>query len=89
MPAAFKEALRLVYSGAMIYSGHYDLARASDVIANGWADLVGFGRPFIANPDLPARLRTGAPLAAGDPAGYFGGGAGGYTDYPAAAPWLR
>jgi N-ethylmaleimide reductase len=86
MPVAFKEALRLVYSGTMIYSGHYDLARASDAIANGWADLVGFGRPFIANPDLPARLRTGASLAAGDPDRYFGGGAAGYTDYPAAAP---
>jgi len=83
MPAAFKEALRLVYSGAMIYSGHYDRARADQAIAKGWADLVGFGRPFIANPDLPRRLRNCAALNAGDPARYFGGDARGYVDYPA------
>jgi N-ethylmaleimide reductase len=83
MPAAFKEALRLVYSGAMIYSGHYDRARAEQALAQGWADLVGFGRPFIANPDLPQRLRGGAALNAGDPARYFGGDARGYVDYPA------
>ncbi|MBQ5942769.1 alkene reductase [Massilia sp. AB1] len=82
MPAAFKEALRLVYGGTMIYSGHYDLERAGEAIARGWADLVGFGRPFIANPDLPQRLRSGAPLLPGDPACYFGGDARGYVDYP-------
>lgn len=83
MPPAFKEALRLVYSGAMIYSGHYDRRRADEALANGWADLIGFGRAFIANPDLPHRLRTGAALLTGDPATYFGGGARGYVDYPA------
>lgn len=82
MAPGFKEALRLVYSGAMIYSGRYDRARADEAIARGWADLVGFGRPFIANPDLPRRLRTGAPLNAADPDHYFGGGARGYVDYP-------
>jgi N-ethylmaleimide reductase len=84
MPPAFKEALRLVYSGAMIYSGHYDRERANEAIARGWADLVGFGRPFIANPDLPHRLQTGAALNAGDPASYFGGDQRGYVDYPRA-----
>jgi N-ethylmaleimide reductase len=83
MPPAFKEALRLVYSGAIIYSGHYDLGRAGEALTKGWADLIGFGRPFIANPDLPLRLRTGAALNTGDPARYFGGDARGYTDYPA------
>lgn len=82
MPPAFKEALRLVYGGAMIYSGHYDRARAEEALARGWADLVGFGRPFIANPDLPRRLQSGASLQEGDPATYFGGGARGYIDYP-------
>jgi N-ethylmaleimide reductase len=82
MPAAFKEALRLVYSGAMIYAGHYDRARAEEAIGRGWADLIGFGRPFIANPDLPFRLRSGARLNEGEPASYFGGGARGYLDYP-------
>jgi N-ethylmaleimide reductase len=83
MPPAFKEALRLVYSGAMIYSGHYDRERGNEAIARGWADLIGFGRPFIANPDLPHRLLSGAALNAGDPTSYFGGDARGYTDYPA------
>jgi N-ethylmaleimide reductase len=83
MPPAFKEALRLVYSGAMIYSGHYDRGRADEALAQGWADLIGFGRPFIANPDLPHRLLTGAALNGGDPARYFGGDERGYVDYPA------
>ncbi|MBQ5949090.1 alkene reductase [Massilia sp. ST3] len=82
MPAAFKEALRMVFAGAMIYSGHYDRTRAEHAIGQGWADLVGFGRPFIANPDLPRRLRTGAALNMGDPSRYFGGAARGYVDYP-------
>jgi len=43
---------------------------------------VAFGRPFIANPDLVERLRKGKPLAEGDRATYYGGGAKGYTDYP-------
>lgn len=83
MPAAFKEALRLVFSGTLIYSGHYNKERAMEAIERGWADLVGFGRPFIANPDLPFRLAFDHPLAQGDQATYFGGGAVGYTDYPA------
>lgn len=86
MPPAFKEALRMVYSGTMIYSGHYDQARAETALRRGWADLIGFGRPFIANPDLPLRLRHGLPLNAGDASTYFGGGAAGYTDYPYAGP---
>ena len=81
MPAVFKEALRLVYSGATIYSGHYDRNRAEEAIKKGWADMIGFGRPFIANPDLPRRLRTGAALNPGDAATYFGGNARGYIDY--------
>jgi N-ethylmaleimide reductase len=83
MPPAFKEALRMTYGGTLIYSGGYDLCRANEAIAQGWADLIGFGRPFIANPDLPYRLRTGARLNAGDPSTYFGGDASGYVDYPA------
>ncbi|WP_134445678.1 alkene reductase, partial [Pseudomonas aeruginosa] len=51
MPAAFKEALRIVYRGSLIYSGMYTKARAEEALARGWADLIGFGRPFIANPD--------------------------------------
>ena len=47
--------------------------------------LIAFGRKFIANPDLPERLRAGAPLQADDPSTYYGGGAKGYTDYPTLA----
>jgi N-ethylmaleimide reductase len=82
MPAAFKEALRIIYSGTMIYSGHYTKAKASEALEKGWADLIGFGRPFVANPDLPYRLRHDLRLNLGDPSKYFGGGAAGYTDYP-------
>ena len=82
MPAAFKEALRLVYRGTLVYAGKYTRERAEDALRNGWADLIGFGRPFVANPDLPARLRHGWPLAVPDATRFFGGAAQGYTDYP-------
>ncbi len=82
MSAAFKEALRIVYRGSLIYSGMYTKARAEEALARGWADLIGFGRPFIANPDLPYRLEHDLALADGDRSTYFGGGAAGYTDYP-------
>jgi 2,4-dienoyl-CoA reductase-like NADH-dependent reductase (Old Yellow Enzyme family) len=48
---------------------------------NGVADAISFGRPFIANPDLPERLRTGASLAAPDPATFYTQGSEGYVDY--------
>ncbi|WP_269450762.1 alkene reductase [Stenotrophomonas sp. MMGLT7] len=89
MPAAFKEALRLIYRGTLIYAGKYTAERAEEALRKGWADLVGFGRPFIANPDLPERLRNGWPLNAADASRFFGGDAVGYTDYPAASPQLR
>ncbi|VTQ11780.1 oxidoreductase [Pseudomonas aeruginosa] len=73
MPAAFKEALRIVYRGSLIYSGMYTKARAEEALARGWADLIGFGRPFIANPDLPYRLEHDLALADGDRSTYFGG----------------
>ncbi|MGO4813386.1 alkene reductase [Cupriavidus sp. 2MCAB6] len=82
MPAAFKEALRAIYPGTLIYSGNYTLARAEQALAKGWADLIGFGRAFVANPDLPYRLQHRLPLSAGDRSKYFGGAAAGYTDYP-------
>lgn len=89
MPAAFKEALRQIYRGTLIYAGKYTLERADTALRNGWADLIGLGRPFIANPDLPSRLRNGWPLAEPDGSRFFGGAAAGYTDYPpyAAPDW--
>jgi N-ethylmaleimide reductase len=85
MPPAFKEALRLIYRGTMIYSGKYTAERAEQALQNGWADLVGFGRPFVANPDLPARLQLGLALNQHDANTLFGGGAVGYTDYAPAS----
>ena len=59
-------------------------AEAEAAIADGTADLVAFGRLFVANPDLPRRLREGLPLAEPDPATFYGGGDAGYVDYPCA-----
>jgi N-ethylmaleimide reductase len=84
MPVAFKEALRLVYRGTLIYAGKYTQATAQAALQAGWADLIGFGRAFIANPDLPARFAQGLPLNTPDASTFFGGGANGLTDYPAA-----
>lgn len=56
----------------------------NSLIADGLVDLVAFGQPFIANPDLPARVAGGVALATPDPATFYTGGAAGYTDYPAA-----
>ncbi|AWV08049.1 alkene reductase [Marilutibacter maris] len=81
----FREAVRAAYRGAVIVAGKYDRARADAILDDGLADLVAFGRPFIANPDLPRRLREGLPLADYDGASLFGGDAQGYTSYPASA----
>lgn len=82
MPLSFKKALRRVFSGTMIYSGKYTREKADTALAEGWADMIGFGRPFIANPDLPYRLEHDIPLTTGNPETYFGGNSKGYTDYP-------
>ena len=84
MPVAFKEALRMIYRGTLIYAGKYTLQKAQAALQAGWADLIGFGRPYIANPDLPERLRQGLPLNMPDSSTFFGGGVHGLTDYPAA-----
>jgi N-ethylmaleimide reductase len=82
LPFAFKQTLRRRYRGTLIYSGSYTLDRAHEALRNGWSDLIGFGRAFIANPDLPLRLRLGLPLTPSDPTTFYGGDAIGYTDYP-------
>jgi N-ethylmaleimide reductase len=76
------QILRRAFNGPYMASYGYDRARAIAAIAEGRADLVAFGRPFIANPDLVERLRVDAPLAVADPARFYGGGAEGYIDYP-------
>lgn len=82
MSPEFKSAYREAFKGTMIYAGSYTVERAEEALTNGWADLVAFGRPFIANPDLPYRLQNGLPLNTPDRTTFFGGGAKGYTDYP-------
>src|ERR1700722_7078221 len=74
--------LRRRFRGTYIANNGYDPATAADVVENGHADLVAFGKAFLANPDLVARLRAGAPLNAPDKATFYGGGEKGYTDYP-------
>jgi N-ethylmaleimide reductase len=65
----------------MVNNG-YDQALAEKAVADG-ADLVAFGKPYIANPDLVERLRAKAPLNTPDKNTFYGGGEKGYTDYPA------
>jgi N-ethylmaleimide reductase len=79
---ALREAWRRAGAkGAWMVNNGYDKALADHALAHG-ADLVAFGRAYIANPDLVERLRTGAPLNAVEKATLYGGGAKGYTDYP-------
>jgi N-ethylmaleimide reductase len=79
------DALRQRFKNTYIANNGYDLALATEHLAHDKADLIAFGRPFIGNPDLVERLKTGAPLAAFDPATLYGGGAAGYIDYPTLA----
>lgn len=74
--------LRRRFKNTYIANNGYDLALAKQQLAENKADLFAFGRPFIANPDLVERLKTGAPLAELDPNTLYGGGATGYIDYP-------
>lgn len=75
--------LRRAYKGTfMLNGGFYTRADADAALAAGEADLVSIGIPFIANPDLVERLRTGAPLNTPDQTTFYGGDAKGYTDYP-------
>jgi N-ethylmaleimide reductase len=77
--------LAALFDGVVIVTGGHDQASAERLLTDGTADLVGFGRLFIANPDLPHRFRTQAPLEPLRPAGIYGGDAKGYTDYPSLA----
>jgi N-ethylmaleimide reductase len=71
------------YRGILMLNNGYDRERADADIGAGKADLVSFGVPFLANPDLPERLRIGAPLNEPDPSTFYSGGARGYIDYSA------
>ena len=77
----FLAAFRAAYPGTLILAGAMTKERAVALVGKGLIDLPAFGQPFIANPDLVARLEHGYPLATPDRATYYGGGAEGYTDY--------
>ncbi len=76
------ERLREHYEGFYISNGGYDAEHAEKMISQGYCDAVTFGRPFIANPDLPERFRVGAELNEQDPDSFYGGDEAGYVDYP-------
>jgi len=82
IPDKLLPKLRKAFSGTLILCGGYDAARAEDAIDQGLADMVAFGVPYIANPDLAARLEHGWPLHEADRDTFYGGGEKGYTDYP-------
>jgi N-ethylmaleimide reductase len=71
-----------VFRGPFMANGGYDGETGTAAIRGGQADLVSFGASFLANPDLPERLRAGAPLNTPDRATFYGGDERGYTDYP-------
>ena len=75
-------AIRQVFSGRLVLNSDYRGDSAAQRIEEGAADAISFGRPFIANPDLVERLRTGADLNRWDTATFYSQGAAGYTDYP-------
>ncbi len=80
---AILKQLRKAWPGFYIVNGSYDLQGGQDVLTSGYADAVSYGRPFIANPDLPERLKQNAKLNTPDPSSFYGGDTKGYTDYPA------
>jgi 2,4-dienoyl-CoA reductase-like NADH-dependent reductase (Old Yellow Enzyme family) len=83
IPELFLLRFKEVFGGTVILCGGLDKALAAQFLATGSVDLVAFGTSFIANPDLPARLKNGWPLSPPDPEKFYGGNERGYTDYPA------
>ncbi len=82
---ALSDHLRTLWKGLYVVNGGYDGSKGQEALQSGHADAVAFGRAFIANPDLPKRLQLGAALNEPDEATFYGGGAAGYTSYPALA----
>ncbi|BCJ89399.1 alkene reductase [Terrihabitans soli] len=77
------QKLKKLFGGVYIANNGFDGEMAKKAIDSGEADMVAFGKWFISNPDLVERIKTNAPLAAPDKDTFYGGGAKGYTDYPA------
>ncbi|MGV0999385.1 MAG: alkene reductase [Fluviibacter sp.] len=80
---AFRLKLREAFIGTLITCGGYNATSAEALLGANLVDMVAFGRPFIANPDLVRRLRENAPLNEPDASTFYGGAEAGYTDYPA------
>ena len=90
VPGGFDlQVLRRSFKGLYIANNGYDLELALEARRRNLAGLIAFGRLYIANPDLVERLRIGAQLNVPDRATFFGGGRGGYTDYPVLTPAER
>jgi N-ethylmaleimide reductase len=90
VPGGFDlQILRQSFKGLYIANNGYDLGLALEARRRNLADIISFGRLYIANPDLVERLRIGARLNVPDRATFFGGGAAGYTDYPVLTPAER
>ena len=85
VPASLKASLRAAFKGSFILAGGFDRDSAEAALVAGKADLIGFGRPFLANPDLVARMQAGAALNAPDMGSFYTPGEKGYTDYPTLA----
>jgi len=83
LPDSFRQDVRQTFSGRIIYAGRYTAERGARLLDSGLADLIAFGRPFIANPDLPERMANDWPLNPVDPSSMYGGTEKGYIDYPA------
>ena len=77
--------IRKAFDGPLVLNSDYRLANAQAVLDAGQADAIAFGRTFLANPDLVARLRADAPLNPDNMATWYSQGPEGYTDYPALA----
>jgi N-ethylmaleimide reductase len=82
VPDVMKATFRRLFTRSLILSGGYDAARAESDLSAGKCDLIAVGRPFLANPDLVARWRTGAAMNAPDMDTFYTPGPKGYTDYP-------
>ncbi len=82
VPESIKATVRRVFKRTLILSGGYDAVRAESDLEAGKCDLVAFGRPFLANPDLVARWKAGAALNTPDMSTFYTPGPKGYTDYP-------
>ena len=81
-PVSVAPRMRALFGGPFILNGGYSEPTGAAALASGAADLIAYGKAFLANADLPERFRLGAPLNSPDPATYYTDGAKGYTDYP-------